>query len=749
VDYVKVALVLAPQFISGCLLYLLLLKRPEVGLVELLSIGSVLGIISSTIADQIFVNLQLPKIGWLVSILVIVIAFVICQLRNTIVFATILWQRELTRSLLPIAAIATMAIGTEFFWLFPSGVLFVLAAFVSMIRTHRLSNTAIRLLIVSAVVAGALMIINRPDVWWFLEEGDFPYLQALSHSLAERGITDGFLVSGTAIKYHWFTYAWIGLVERASNAAVFLVLTKVAPSVVVFLITGLSWSFIERYSQNRLRTFMATLVIMNASSYPLWVYGTKITHLISPSHFFATAILFASVILIFYITQNHIRQATCVVLMMTTATMLSKAAHGTIFVSAVCFVTVAQFILKSTGSKIKLKEVTACIGSALLTHFLFFSGTEYDHTLKLRLSDFFWQVQNDARALHDQIIDIIGIFVVISLICLPALLAVVSFSQTGVKKIQIDNLFNIGSLVSGSVLSVSLIGVYGFNLYFVYAAISISTLIGFAIISNSSLPKLTNLNWAGLMVVGIGLCFVSFLIPSLNSGSRNAIVIRSMRVYAPSGLIVFAMIYILISSATRHQSSFKRLFKLVIIVSSMAVTFSVYNWYRIVPEKHDEWRRNGATYFASPNLETTSSWLNKNSSADDIFASNFGWPKLLDDEVRFFKEPCKSIHLKTEQTEKCRRSSNSLLLAYVHRRAWLQATYYHSLVVSTEVNRRQTATLGFVSAPTQGHLKQMLDDGVDWFVVDRSTTDLISWAPFATIRYENDSFFVLELSNSD
>jgi hypothetical protein len=181
----------------------------------------------------------------------------------------------------------------------------------------------------------------------------------------------------------------------------------------------------------------------------------------------------------------------------------------------------------------------------------------------------------------------------------------------------------------------------------------------------------------------------------------------------------------------------------------MAVTFSVYNWYRIMPEKHDEWRRNGATYFASPSLETTSSWLNKNSSADDIFASNFGWPKLLDDEVRFFKEPCKSIHLKTEQTEKCRRSSNSLLLAYVHRRAWLQATYYHSLVVSTEVNRRQTATLGFVSAPTQGHLKQMLDDGVDWFVVDRSTTDLISWAPFATIRYENDSFFVLELSISD
>ena len=746
VDYLKVAAVLAPQFVAGCLLYLMLLKRPEVGLVELLSVGSVLGIVSSTIADQIFVNLQLPKIGWLVSILVIAVAFVIFQKKKTIAFATILWRAEFAKSILPIAAIAMMALGTEFFWLFPSGVLFVLASFVSMIKTHRFSNTAIRLLIASAVVSGALMIINRPDVWWFLEEGDFPYLQALSHSLAERGISDGFLVSGTAIKYHWFTYAWIGLVERASNAAVFLVLTKVAPSVVVFLITGLSWSFIERYSQNRLRTFMATLVIMNASSYPLWVYGTKITHLISPSHFFATAILFASVTLIFYITQNHIRQATSVVLMMTTATMLSKAAHGTILVSAICFATVAQSIFKSTGSKIKLNISMACIGSALLTHFLFFSGTEYESSLKLRLSDFYWQVQGDARALPDQIIDIIGIFVVISLICLPALLAIVSFSQTGLKKIETDNLFSIGSLVSGSVLSVSLLGVYGFNLYFVYAAISISTLIGFAIISNGSLPKLTNLNWAGLIVAGVGLCFVSFLIPNLNSGSRIAIVIRSMRTYAPQGLIVFAIIYILITSATRHQSSFKRLFKLVIVVSSMAVTFSVYNWYRIVPEKHDEWRRNGAAYFASPNLETTSSWLNQNSSTDDIFASNFGWPKLLDDEIKFFNEPCKSIHSKTQQIEKCRRSSNSLLLAYVHRRAWLQAPAYHNLFVSTEVSRRQNTTLGFAKAPTSSHLRQMLDDSVDWFVVDRSTTDLVSWEPFATIRYKNDSFFVLELN---
>lgn len=365
--------------------------------------------------------------------------------------------------------------------------------------------------------------------------------------------------------------------------------------------------------------------------------------------------------------------------------------------------------------------------------------------MKLRLSDFYWQVQGDARALPDQIIDIIGILVVTSFICLPALLAIVSFSQTGLKEIKTENLFSIGSLLSGSVLSVSLLGVYGFNLYFVYAAISISTLIGFAIIPINSLPKLTTLNWAGLIVAGVGLCFLSFLIPSINSGLPNAIIIRSMRAYASSGLIIVAIVYVLLTSAIRHQTSFKRLFKLVIVVSSMSVTFSIYNWYRLVPEKHNEWRRNGATYFATPNLKTASSWLNENSSTDDIFASNFGWPKMLDDEIKFFNEPCKSIHSKTEQTEKCQRTSNSILLAYVHRRAWLQATAYHSLFVSTEISRRQNTTLGFAAAPSSAHLRQMLHDSVDWFIVDRSTTDLISWEPFATIRYENNSFFVLEL----
>ena len=82
----------------------------------------------------------------------------------------------------------------------------------------------------------------------------------------------------------------------------------------------------------------------------------------------------------------------------------------------------------------------------------------------------------------------------------------------------------------------------------------------------------------------------------------------------------------------------------------------------------------------------------------------------------------------------------------MHRRTWLQATATHYTGFTPEIDGRQTATLGFAADPTAAQAKQMLDDGVDWFVVDRSTTDRTSWEPFATVRYSNDTFFVLELN---
>ena len=141
-DYLRVGLVIAPQFLAGCLIYLLLLKRSEVDLIELVSIGGVFGIVSSTIIDQVFVNLELPHIGWLVAVLLAFVTFLQVKRSKKFNLPKVNWGSDFRKSVFAITAIAAMALGTEWFWLFPSGVLFVIASFFLIATPKKYSKIA-------------------------------------------------------------------------------------------------------------------------------------------------------------------------------------------------------------------------------------------------------------------------------------------------------------------------------------------------------------------------------------------------------------------------------------------------------------------------------------------------------------------------------------------------------------------------------------------------------------------------------
>ena len=83
-----------------------------------------------------------------------------------------------------------MALGTEWFWLFPSGVLFVIASSFLIATPKKYSKIASGIASLSAVIAGIYMIANRPKIWWFMYEHDFPFFQALSRSLSDWGLRD-------------------------------------------------------------------------------------------------------------------------------------------------------------------------------------------------------------------------------------------------------------------------------------------------------------------------------------------------------------------------------------------------------------------------------------------------------------------------------------------------------------------------------------------------------------------------------
>ena len=222
-----------------------------------------------------------------------------------------------------------------------------------------------------------------------------------------------------------------------------------------------------------------------------------------------------------------------------------------------------------------------------------------------------------------------------------------------------------------------------------------------------------------------------------------------MRVYTPAVLLIFFALIIVVSGVSRGKSSFNQVFRVTAVVAVMSISFSAANWFNSIDRKHNEFARDGDTYLATANLIDLADWVNSNSADSDIVASNFGWPVLLPEDTEFFRSPCTAFRNKEVSIETCRRTSNALLVAYIHRRTWLQTTALHYTGFTPEIDSRQTVTLGFASDPTSDQAQQMLDDGVDWFVVDRSTTNQTTWEPYATIEYTNDSFFALRLNKNN
>ena len=745
-DYFRAALVIAPQIFAGCLIYLLLLKRTEVAAIELLSIGFAIGITASTICDQIFVNLNWPKIGWLLPLFVSIFVGSYILWAKKIVLARVAWQGEFKKTFFPVVSIATIALGTEWFWLFPSGIFLVIAATLMYFPKFGFQKIATRMSLLASVVAMYIMVSTRPKVWWMLEEVEYPFFEALSSSLANWGIQDYVLTSGTELKYHWFTYAWIGIIDRASSIEIFRSSTQIAPVVFTIAITSLIWSLINRFSSSAWKTFLFTLVSMTASSYPIWGGGIKITMLSSPSQFFAFAFSITTLFLLLESSERKIRFSPILIGVMAGATVLAKVFHGVVIISVAAFTIFLFGVYSRNISRLLLTNCLVVITSTTLVFFRFIFVKNSQHNFRLRFSDFLWQIQGDLRSFPSVYVKLFGLLTIVSLAILPLTLLILLKTHEKKSFDSAHFVMSVGVLVGGiSGAGLTVFG-NGENLYFLHAAISLSSILSFAYLAEQrDLQVLKPKNLLLAVLGGACLTTISYAIPNFDSGSNLSIVLRTLKSITPAWMLIICLALVWLTNLISKKQKSKSFYNIAVGAAAMCIGFTVFNWIDIAPEKMDEFRRNGTSYLAPPELLKVSSWVIANTSEDDIIASNFGWPDMEDAELESYSLPCIAYQNKRILQETCNRTKNSLLAAYLDRRLWLQTTVLQYSEFNEKIKQRQLVSVQFASKPSNLNLQIMNSDGVDWFVVDRSTTSLESWLPFAEIRYTSDSFFVLKI----
>ncbi|MFM7763804.1 MAG: hypothetical protein ACKO73_12695, partial [Acidimicrobiaceae bacterium] len=313
---------------------------------------------------------------------------------------------------------------------------------------------------------------------------------------------------------------------------------------------------------------------MTASTYPLWGYGSKISFLASPSQFFATSIFFVAAHLLILMSKNTLRLQVATISIFAASTMLSKTMHGVVLISALTFAILTQF---ATSKKVNKKNaLSGCLAIAigLLTYFFLVANSEGENVFQIRFGDFFWQLQGDARLLPEKYVDLFGLLTIISFSVLPILLISLKLLLRKTEKSNLMDFLSIGGLIFGTLLSVLILSAYGENLYFLQAATSLSILLSFSSLSHISLIP-TSPNWrVAIAVLGIIFCSISFLIPSINSGAQDAIIIRSMRVYTPAVLLLFFALIIVVTGTLRRINSFNQVVRVTAVVSVMSISFS-------------------------------------------------------------------------------------------------------------------------------------------------------------------------------
>ena len=130
-------------------------------------------------------------------------------------------------------------------------------------------------------------------------------------------------------------------------------------------------------------------------------------------------------------------------------------------------------------------------------------------------------------------------------------------------------------------------------------------------------------------------------------------------------------------------------------------------------------------------------WINKNTSKDSLIATNYFCTDLASEFT----------NISTRSDLDCfTRNSLPWLSAFGHRKIYIEAPLFvGGLNINKLQSERYMDSISFASLQDEGSYKNLIQNDVGWFVLDRQQSSLKSFEQFARIRYQNADFLILEL----
>lgn len=748
VEYVaatKIVFIVAAQTFAGSVFYLAIGRWRPRPLPELLGIGFAVGSMLSVIADQLFRTSNFRGVVWMLPLFGAVICSLIHMSKGGVdskVYENGHAIHEF-RTVLGIAVFSVIALTTFWNWMkFPAiGTLPILVYLFASSTWPRFSRS--RYLVIagftSTCALGIYAAVSRPQYWWLPSWG-IDENEIFANSIYNWGPNNDALTAGIPLKYQWTTHAWMGLVTHISGAGDFVLVSRASFVITAVAIVCLVWALAFRLTESTRLALLVTFVVCVSStaiSYPaaysLLGLGSSFFALICILSLFVT-------FLDWYKTQSTLFLVLLIFLAI--SAIASKSVQILAIGSGIAAVGLYNVWLTR---KFRILIGVLVIGVAIFVYAIqTFPSTNGTGLTRSIFASFTSQFGIDpySRSFKARLL--------VTSIILVSLLGVSLIGAIGILRDRMNRhvgVFLIGIFVTGIPIAVLTTRVASTQMHFIQVPImlgivpAVSWLASHFFELRTFWGKYRKVLWAFLGVsffaYPVALIGRTTLTSGLVDDSQFALFTNKVTatVFAFTFLIG-ACVYLVCRLTSRQRFPIELFVTACLVASSVSMFFTSWATNPIL-----NIYETGATYqLGQRDLQDATSWAQRNTNINAIFASNSFFGENVDDRCGESSNALRG--LVTDEATKTNYYTTALTL----KRRLIAAGVSYGFLQGGDLTERVRLSILFACDPDAQSLRGLQDLSVTWFLAYRNMIDPTIWSNVGKVRFSNDRYAVIELN---
>ncbi len=750
-----IVLVLLIQTFSGMLIY------QRVSLIrlslsaEFLAMGFAIGSFLSMAGDQLLMGSKFSEIGWLLPL-----GLGLSSRINKQVLKTNPPNSRYQHTFLWALAGAFVSLGIEWFWTFPIGLSFAILLWILDFGQINATGNNPKLVrdgvIASLVFTTLAMLWTRPKIWWMQHWYDYYQFENWSSSLAQFG-PNGVTSLNYELKYHWFSFAWNGLLGRLSNAQPWVATTRASVLISAIGIQLFFMAIIEVYGHKSTRTKVISVFLATFTTVAIWNRDSfHVMHLESFSLIFSLIWLFAVYLLLLRMRSSFKISGAALIVMMSVASIGGKSSFGLLAACAVIALAIEIFInvRKQCLPYFTLAAVNLVILIVSARLWLVDSDMPKIYLPSIGFMNFLGDMSSENLIFrkHQVLMLAIAWFSGVFLIHLISSLFFVRDMFTKIHKIYLLETL----VLFAGFASVSFITFFAASqIYIAYGSfVLLVPFVGSVLLTQFDENDLVRFvieqsrRVAVAFLVMIILILGSFYWPfrSIDVNTPTKVLVRQLPYLGTFLVAVFIYFFFRGFSRLIKQNSRGLVSGLIIVALTIASsTFYLTEWSSRIKPSYERMEReealNTKLQFGLTDEYRVANWINRFTSKDSVFATNYMYSEC-SSCVRSFKPINSRLPIEVEIFE-----------GLVHRRLLIRQPNFNNagidIVNSPRINdlRSKKLTISyFINTGDYSSLTELRKYGVNFLIVSLDDTSRRDWGDLVNVVFESAKFIVLDVS---